>query len=218
MLQKVENELSKQANQYALHLNTNENNQIDAKSLVLVDSNGNCWISQRALGKLFKFTSTGTISKHIKSHGSAYILNEFNQLSEDSLLAVSTHYAQKGNVHAIELLGKFAKAGVKVFMYGMANKEYKQRPDRMIQADKAIEFRLQQIEYKQKLLVDENNDLKHTLNGIKVNTYIKRLQHMDWVNKGWLTEKKIHHVRYHYDITALGRKHLQQYNSHIEKK
>lgn len=89
-------------------------------SEVVIDSNGEAWVTQTKLGEMCGI-SQQAIGKHIKTeHGCSYILNENSQLDTESAYLVVAHYAIQGKPEAIKTLAAIGKAGMKAYLYHLA--------------------------------------------------------------------------------------------------
>ena len=103
-----------------------------------VSDTGEGYISQRECERLLNLTS-GTISRFVsqRKKNSTLKLNEKNQLHEETLVFVSTHYAEKGSKQALKLLSKFAQAGARAYIYSAAGYV----PNQLIPVDPYAELR-----------------------------------------------------------------------------
>jgi hypothetical protein len=89
-------------------------------SEVVVDSNGEAWVTQTKLGEMCGI-SQQAIGKHIKTEfGCSYILNENSQLDTQSAYLVVAHYATQGKPEAVKTLASIGKAGMKAYLYHLA--------------------------------------------------------------------------------------------------
>lgn len=89
---------------------------------VVVDSNGEAWVSQTRLAEMCG-TLQQTISVAISRKASyvvGCILNENNQLDTKSAYNVVVHFATQGKPEAIKTLAMIGEAGMKAYLYHLA--------------------------------------------------------------------------------------------------
>ena len=86
-----------------------------------IGTDGEGYISQRRTEKLLGLASK-SVNRWIKNPEKCRTpkLNENNQLHEETFVMCCTYYAENGNIQAIQLLGKFALAGARAFIYSAA--------------------------------------------------------------------------------------------------
>ena len=176
-----------------------------------IDKNGKIWISQNEASRLVGI-SVRQIKRIMPKLKNDIKLNKFNQLDEDIFSELVIYAAAKGKIQAIDLLGKIVKAGVKVFLYGMAKKEQQQVVP--------IEQEIKQLKFDNEELRKNNERLESKLNNLevlflthqqeKINPHEIHDQYLEWTNKGWLKCYITNVTKYNYDLTDVGLEHLVQ--------
>ena len=97
-------------------------NTTNVNSEIVVDTNGEAWVSQTQVAKMCGLdrTSISTAIGRNYSYATGWILNENNQLSTKSAYDATVYFATQGKPEAIETLAMIGEAGMKSYLYHLA--------------------------------------------------------------------------------------------------
>lgn len=97
-------------------------NTTNVSSEIVVDANGEAWVSQTQVAKMCGVdrTSISTAIGRKYSYATGWILNENNQLSTKSAYDATVYFATQGKPEAIKTLAMIGEAGMKSYLYHLA--------------------------------------------------------------------------------------------------
>lgn len=165
-----------------------------------INSDGVGFVSQHETSRVLGITQS-SISRHVnKNVAIGYILNETNQLHEETFVLCIAYYARKGNIKAVDLLGKLARAGARAYIYASAGYQPKEQA-RIAELENAVALLSADRHRTEARAAVENAEKLKTV----IHNQHATLQH--WVAQGFLDCDAKTRTEYKYTLTEHGELH-----------